>query len=608
MKRKIIIVLAILAFCLLSKNIYAEDNYVDIKEWSFIMLTGRSDQDENVVVSKLYKAKNKNEQAFCIEPNESFKPMKSEYTSKANTNINVYNIAKAYEEIGKNDNNYYIAAQLLIWQETTGIEYTFDGNDYKEYKDAILNYLYPKKLMLKEGNDTYESYIGEEYTIDEDYSEYNVEGDGIEIISNTDSGLTYKIVEELPEVKTLNLEPKNKDEDQAMIYVSETSQDIYYHPSEYNNLKSLSFSIKSLKKPEYFTIKYSKKNEKGENIVGAEFSVYEIDEEDSDELVFIKTNEEINLYEILLEDYTKYEDLRFKTSERYEIYINDSGIIETNEVGYFPYEIYSNSNLIKSGKIYVLDDNDDFENGFVIYKSKLMNINYSEDKQINETQEVLSNKKYYLCESEPAKGYTYKNNPCVLVDGNEYDDETFEFINDERTYTLRLMKQSPDNILLNGAHFRITYDDNGIEKSFEFITGSLLINKENNNKYLIYKYENDDQIKVVEFQSDKYENTNVKAGRYYYYQSDSPEIDKTKLKDKYVLVVSGGYKIDNLPYSSSLTIEELQAPEGFIITEPIYHVSPDIKYSEITFKNYRVNYMDIIPKKKFKFPKTCINV
>lgn len=132
------------------------------------------------------------------------------------------------------------------------------------------------------------------------------------------------------------------------------------------------------------------------------------------------------------------------------------------------------------------------------------------------------------------------------------------------------------------------------------------IDRENNNRYLIFRHENEDDVKIIEFNGDYYSTNDVINGKYYYYQSNSNDINYSLLNNNYTYVLKGGFCIENMPYSSSITIEELVAPIGFMITEPIYHITPNISYSEITFRNFRVNEFDILPKKKFIVPKTCI--
>ena len=95
-------------------------------------------------------------------------------------------------------------------------------------------------------------------------------------------------------------------------------------------------------------------------------------------------------------------------------------------------------------------------------------------------------------------------------------------------------------------------------------------------------------------------------GKYYYYQSDNDAIDENLLNDRYIKVIEGGYEINDLPYNSMLRLEELEAPKGYYIEEAVFYLNADIPYSEITFKNDRVNSFEILPARKMRIPKTCI--
>lgn len=608
MKKYISIVLILLAIFINKNYIYADEN-VDINQWAYGMLTKGSDQDENVIVSKYYNINDYDQIAFCIEPNVKFNA-KSSYTKKLYDNKNIYNIVKAYNSINSKDKNYFIAAQILIWKEVTGVEYTFGGNDYLKYKSEILNIIDPIKPLLKSSStqDFIDCYVGEENVINEDFSEFNIETNGIEVISNDENGLKYIVKNNDPEIKTINFIPKDSDENHSYVMKSDDSQDIYYFEGEYSNLKPFSLNIRSLMLNKTIDINFSKKDENGMNIEGAEFTLYEINEEDADdEIIFINVNTPINIYECLLQGYTKYENLSIELSERYAKYLNND-VFNSSEIGYFSYKIYKNEAILKQGKAYITDDITLSKGYFDKIAVKCILSQFSKDLDINSINDLPNNKSYYLCESEPKKGYTYASNPCILIDSLNYGGKTLEFINKSRTYTLRLMKQSDSSILLNGAVFKINYLENEFEKSFLLTTGSLCINRENNNKYLVYKYENDSNVNIIEFIDKNYTKDGLKPGKYFYYQTNNQIIDEELLNDKYALVVDGGFTIDDIPYSSELTIEELIAPKGYVITDPIYKVSADIPYSEITFKNYRVNFLDIVVKKKFKIPKTCIIV
>ena len=98
--------------------------------------------------------------------------------------------------------------------------YTFNNLDYSEYKNKLLNYIYGSKLLTKSSNIVSESYVGEEATISVDYSEYDIESEGVKILSNDSNGIKYTIEDELPEIKTLKLNPKDSDEAKSFVFKS----------------------------------------------------------------------------------------------------------------------------------------------------------------------------------------------------------------------------------------------------------------------------------------------------------------------------------------------------------------------------------------------------
>lgn len=606
MKKILTIIFTFLCIFVCTRLTFAEKIETNIAEWNFEKLMDvHADQDENVIVSRFFKVDNPEVYGFCLQANEKFKPKGSIYYIDDIDNDYIFNIVKAYEEIGRDDDNYFIAAQILIWEETNEISYTFAGNDYSKYKNELLDYINLNNTKNRIENDLYfEVNINEVITINDDYTEFNIESKGIEVIENTKEEFSFKISDLDTTEKYIKFKPKTLVENQDKVLISETSQDIYYFDGDYN-INSFLIHV-NIKLPDKTTVFYSKKDEFSNPIIGAEFSLYEIDDKGNFELVFLQTNTRVNLYEMLLDDYYVYDNLKIEVSERYEEYIENEYIF-TEEIGYFPYKIFSDDILIKEGIVYVTNDTEQTNNYFNINKSNLVFKGYSENKDINIIDEVDTNKTYYLCESEPAKGYTYKTKPCYIVDTSTINNNPYEFINETRTYTLRLIKQSPEYIPLNGALFKISYIKNDNLNEIIYTTGTLLFNNQNDRKYLVYKHENEDCGHIQEFKDENIVIKNPKIGKYYYYETDINEIDYNLLKNKYVEVIEGGFNIYNLPYSSSVIIQEIKAPTGYVIDNSIIELKPNIKYSEIYFKNYRVNYLDIIPSKRLRIPKTCVD-
>ena len=222
-------------------------------------------------------------------------------------------------------------------------------------------------------------------------------------------------------------------------------------------------------------------------------------------------------------------------------------------------------------------------------------------------ENLSADKKYLLCESEPAKGYVYDKRVAYLVDRNTYDEQILSFRNLKRDYTLRLYKESEDHqILLNGALFEISYSDGDEERHYRFMSGALNIPREEGMNYLIYRKKGSDEIVVEEFKDDQFIKENVEEGTYFYYQSADNTVDEKKLEDRYVRVIKGAYEIIDIPYDASIEISEIKAPKGYYISEADFSIVPNLAYSDIIFNNSRVNYFEIIPENRHQIPKTCI--
>ena len=602
MYKKINKILFIFLLLFIFNTVKAEEsNIVDISKWSFKMLTNRSDENKNVVISKYFNVDDRSKYGFCIEPTQDFLPVGSLYYEETFDNKNIYNIVKAYNSIGLNNDDYYIAAQLLIWEELYQTTYTFNGNNYSKYKNEIIEYIKSNNdAILFNSEQIYESKVNELVTINKDFSNYGIETDGIEIVEKDNIKLIYKIIEKYPINKTIKFIPIDDNKD--ILYKSETSQDIYIHEGDFIELEPFTIDVITLLEPEYIDLKYSKKDTEGNVISNAEFTLFEINENYEDEITFIQINTEIDLIKALLDNDTLYDNLHIEISERYSKYIKNN-IINTNELGYFPYKIYDNNVLIKEGIVFVTNDVKQSNGMHSRIKTKAIFKGFSEDLSINNINNIEKDKLYYLCETEPRKGYTYVNKPCVLVDTSNYNQEIIEFINDNRLFSLKLMKNNTENIYLNGAHFLVNIDGN----SKEYITGSIRINRENNNKYLIYKNISNNYIDIVEFTDDFIILNNLKNGQYLYYQSNNNNI----IDDLFIHelnVINGGFIIDDIPYNSSITVQEIIAPKGYTIDNNIYNINPDLKYNDITLTNYRVNEITIIPPEiDFIIPKTCID-
>ncbi len=605
------LILIFLFICLISipiQEIKAEEITMD--SWNYKMVTTYSDNDPEVYISRFTNSDNSNLIAFCLEPTVHYNTGKK-YQKVLNNNERIFKLVKAYQNYFKSKetkNEYYIATQILIWLEVGSVSYTFKGNDYSTYKDEINTYVNnmsdATSVISTNPISTMDCIIGEEYSYAIDTSKYNFSGDGIDIDTSLTDKITFIVNEELPTNKKLYITPKYNPKDYSFTYESSESQNLYIFEGDYEMPNTEYISINTIKK-EFIDINYSKKDIDNNIIEGTKFALYEISNDiNNNKIFFININKEINLYELLNINKDEYENLKIEVSPRYEKYLNGD-VILTGEIGYFECTILNNDSIIKKEIIYVSDDIEQTNDNYNFKYIKEVYSGYSENKDINTIKDIKNDNKYYLCEIEPKKGYEYVHNACKLVDTSTYNGETIEFINKERKFNLKLMKHNREDILLDGAQFKLTYYEDDIEHSNIYITGSLNIKREDNKKYLIYKYQDDNDVKIVEFVDDYYLIDDNRTGVYYYYQSDIDAIDESLLTNK-ISLIKGGFIIEDLPYMSTLILQEIQAPLGYEIDKTIYNLNSDIPYSEIVFTNYRVNEFIILPKQKYISPQTCV--
>ena len=469
-------------------------------------------------------------------------------------------------------------------------------------KAEVLEFLEDDQQIVTDVIDD-EAYVGIEKKIQiDDLDRYSIRSD-VRIIESDENSITHVVDEYTDQTLKIELEPLSPVPKGAYVYESQTSQNIYAFEGEYGYLKPKTVNIDVLDND--LSISFSKLDLIDQPIAGAQFTLYRIDPQSEDNIYFLKTGENIDLYEKLLDNYMESDRnrLSINVSERYEKYI-ENGFIKAEETGYFPFEISYDGQIIKQGRIYVSDDTaDDFSKINV----ELIKTVESTDEIINTVNGLKPDSRYYFCESEPRKGYIYVDEPCRLIDtGDDSYLENHVFYNDSRSYTLQLIKNNPEKtIALNGALFRLSYYDNEILKEFVFRTGALNIFKEGEYRYLIYRLEGTDDPHIVEFTSDTYIEENVPYGNYEYYLSNENSVEPTRF-NKVAVVKEGSFIIENIPYSSNLKLEELEAPKGYYIDEAVFEIDADIPYSDITFTNSRVNSFDIIPRNVRKIPKTCI--
>ena len=601
MKRFFTILLMII-FLIIPGQLKAESQPEDMSVFRIAILLSHCDQADEIKVVRL-RNNDTQKVAFCLEPYVSYLPSVNEYFKERNDSKRIYDLYRAFEELGSSD-EAFITVQLMIWEEVCGQSFTFDGVGAEDYlKAEVLQLLEGYEAPVEADVIDEETYPGIENTIEiQDIDRYDIESD-VRITGTTQNSISYIADEYSSETLKIDLEPKSYVPEGAYTYRSEGSQNIYMFEGEYESIKPITINIKTLN--DDLSVSFRKLDLNDQPISGAQFTLYKLSDTGEDKLYFLKAGSQIDLYEKLIPDNQNYDrdSLSIEVSERYEHYIDD-GMIDTDETGYFPFTLKHDGEIINKGRVYVSDLIDEDFTEFDVETVKTV---YSGDQETNTVNGLKPDNTYYLCESEPQKGYTYHGEPCKLI--STYDDSYLEeqtFYNESRRYTLHLIKNDPDRTInLNGALFRLNYDDDGQEKEFIFRTGSLNISNEEGYSYLFYRHENDQEIKVKELSSDHYIEDDVAYGKYYYCLSNDSTIDESKLVNE-ITVKEGSFIIEDLPYSSGLYLEELEAPRGYFIDEAEFEVDPDISYSDITFRNSRINSFDIIPNYPRRIPKTCI--
>ncbi len=604
--KRIITIIMTLIMLMTSAAMAKAEEYEDMTPWNFIMLTDFADNGENVKVSKFINIKT-GQIAFCLEPEVLFSPKGHEYVKKQYEEDNadaIRRIYDAYMKCDQNDNDLYIAAQLMIWEEITGIRYIFDGNDASFFGEETikLNMVSSKKatIPLHETINIKRDETNEYRNENIDLSNYNILCDSIEVISIDKDGFTFRLVDE--DNMIIYLKPKAIDGFMAVAYKAEGTQNIY--SLEESKIESAPINIEMELIDDYIDISFCKKDLSGNSIKGAEFSLYRIDDRSDNRILFIDKGYAIDLYSFLNVSMSDYEIL---LSERYRNNLKDR-IFSSNEIGYFTYDVLSNGESIENGKVYISDDDELTEGSFNSVGVELIAELKTADG-INTFKDVANDGKYLLIESNPANGYEYYD--CIgkiidLDDGNELKD--LIFLNEEREYDLHLIKSnSSKNIYLNGAEFILKYQDNDDEmRSFHFVTGALNIANPERKRYIHFRYDEDDLIHTYEIE-DEFILENVEPGLYHYCLNDESSAYEDDLNRR-INVIDGGYEIKGIPYFTMIQIEEIKAPKGYHIENGIYQIHADMEYNEIVFKNYRVNEAIIIPKKdEFIIPKTCID-
>ncbi len=608
MKKIILKLLIVLFVCTTFTGISAETEYEDMSVWSLKILLQNCDQKPEIKVVR-YLNSSTGRVGFCVEPEVNYNRFDYVYTKDSHAEDEVFKIVRAYEEF--NDDEHFIAAQLMIWQTVSGNIYTFEGKGADDYGKADLEQLI--QSYNDEQNINYQEIDAEDQKTNtfniENLNDYTIESEDVSIISKSDNSFDFTVNDPDKEENHIYLRSRIRRGNGAFLYHSDGSQDLYSYEGDYAHKNDIDIKLNVIKN-EDLAFSFTKTDNSGYPISGAQFCLYDLSPDAANETMYIiQKDKSIDLFKTLAEDYPNYDlsKVEIRLSERYQKYLQGT-VINASETGVFPFTVYYNGEVLRQGKVFVFSDQNQTLGEYRKLKVRQVSSAVSSDNDINLISPGKKDHQYYLCETMPANGYDYSDDPCKIIDTTKDDyDKPYNFINNHRNYTLQLIKNDPDHIYkLNGARFEMEYDDGSQLHKIQFVTGALNFIQTKDRKYVIYRYEHFDDVKVAEFKDPYLIIENVPYGRYYYYLSNDQDIDLNKLKNKYIDVSEGAYMIANLPYNASVRIRELKAPNGYHIDSETYTLIPDIGYDQITYTNSRVNTAEIIPENRRKIPKTCI--
>lgn len=587
--------LTVFILCIGMQTVHAQETE-DMSKWSFKILLQHSDQLDELKIVR-FKNRETGRYGFCLQPEVDYAPVDFLYVKEKCENEEIYKIYKAFEMLGE---DYYIAAQLMIWEKLCGIRYSFDGKDAAEFGEReLLNAIESLSEEVTIEEMTVYANRGEEASAYIDgLEEYNVISSDVTITKRKGDDLCFVFDSDKKDCHIV-LKSDDLNTDGSYVYYSKESQDIYSFEGKSNSRREIDLHIEEEPHDEqFFSFSFSKKDGKGKPISGALFQVFEIDEKGED-ILFIQKGERIDLAALFGE--IKSIDV----SERYEKYINGLSFL-SEEIGLFPYTIETTERIHK-GLAFVCDDPNLTKGKALMVQCNKERELYSSESETNTIDHLDKGKQYILCETKPKKGYIFASNPCLLMSSEDTINEPAEFINVKRRFDLKLYKVNEDrNILLNGARFKVSYEDSGKRKELFFMTGALNIQRDEEGAYVVYRHENEEIIRVGKFEDDFYIRKDAVPGKYYYCITNDPNINSSSLLKRETEVTEGSFQITDMPYFSDIEVTELEAPKGYFIEEASFRIEPDIDYSEIVFRNFRMNRAEIIPEKKHSIPKTCV--
>ncbi len=198
-----------------------------------------------------------NEVVFCVEPEYGFDPCSSAYYEKkyhpdisSSQKSELSKIVFAYKQVDDQldpkTSDYYVAAQLLIW-EVLGYDLTVNGGKNAEDfgSSAIVDLIVKEEEKVItpqfEAVDEYE--IGQTFALNDKNAlltneTYSVTySNGVENVTITDNTLHFKIIDDNPETKILTLTPITSEktyqtDDNGSYFIHSHYQDVFRYPGE----------------------------------------------------------------------------------------------------------------------------------------------------------------------------------------------------------------------------------------------------------------------------------------------------------------------------------------------------------------------------------------
>ncbi len=587
MKKKLKILFAVL-MCLTFFPIRAEEQE-DMSKFSFKILLQHADQLDELKVVRFFN-KETNRFAFCMEALVDYSPKDNVYVKQNYDDKRIFDIYRAFEMLGE---EYYIAAQLMIWEVQSGVRYSFDGKDAADYGEKdILDLIATFEDEPADKELSFELVRNEVQTLQiEGLKDYQVEHSDIEILDKTGDQLTVRMSDQTE--KTI-LAPIHRMKDDSFLYHSETSQDLYSFEGDYIDLGNIILTLHPY--DDTYSFQFAKTDESEGAIKGALFSLYRIDPQGEEDILLIRKGAQIDFCAVYPE---LSNEESFITSERYQKYFDDTKF-SSQEPGLFHYESKDGS---ISGIGMVCKDLP-FEGSVQKLQASLFKELITDGEALQRFDGLKKGETYLLVESKPARGYGFVSDPCIFINDTNNDVQP-HFINSVRDFDLKLYKENGEHtILLDEARFELSYiDDEGERVSYECMTGALNIFQYKQGDQVCYRHESEENISIGTLKNGSFILKNARPGKYFYCISD--DVNGCSL-NKTTYVSQGSIYVKGIPYDSKIDVKELEAPKGYYIEEAEYEIAADLDYDQITYKNYRVNEFLILASKKHAIPKTCI--